>query len=55
MQSTINQMTEHFVLKTEYGDNAHHKGVRHRVSAPIRTTNDDEFTMHEVQAALEKV
>jgi hypothetical protein len=55
MQSTVNQMTEHFVPENrEDGDNAHHKRVRYRVSAPLRTTNDEEFTMHEVRAALER-
>jgi hypothetical protein len=54
MQSTINQMIEHFVPEDRGWDDTHHKRVRHRVSAPLRTTNGDEFTMHEVQAALER-
>ena len=48
-------MIEHFVPEdNEDGDDAHHKRVRHQVSASLRTTNDEEFTRHKVQAALEK-
>jgi hypothetical protein len=55
MQSTINQMIERFVPEdSEDGDEAHHKRVRQQVAAPLRTTNDEEFTRHEVQAALDK-
>ena len=55
MQSTINQMTEHFVPEdSEDGQEAHHKHVRHQASAPLQTTNDVEFTRHKVQAILEK-
>ena len=54
MRSTINQMIEHFVPEdSEDGDDAHHKRVRHQASAPLHTTNDEEFTREEVQAALE--
>ena len=55
MQSTINQMTEHFVPEdSEDCDDAHHKRVRLQVLAPLRTTNDEKFTRHEVQVVLEK-
>jgi hypothetical protein len=47
-------MIEHFVPEnSEYGGDAHHKRVRHQASAPLHTTNDEEFTRQEVQAALE--
>jgi len=55
MQNTINQMIEYFVPEdSENGEEAHHKHVRQQASAPLQTTNDVEFTRHEVQAILEK-
>jgi hypothetical protein len=55
MQNSINQMIEHFVSEdSEDGDEAHHKRVRQKVAAPLRTTYDEKFTRHEVQAALGK-
>ena len=39
---------------THTHDEAHHKRVRQQVASPLRTTNDEEFTRHEVQAALDK-
>ena len=55
MQSTINQMIECFVPEdSEDGEEAHHKHVRQQASAPLQTTNDVEFTRHEVQAILER-
>jgi hypothetical protein len=55
MQSTINQMIEHFIPEdSEDGDEAHHKRIRQQVAASLCMTNDKEFTRHEVQAALDK-
>ena len=55
MQSTVNQMIEYFVPEdSEDGEEAHHKRVRQQASASLQTTNDVEFTRHEVQAILEK-
>jgi len=55
IQSTINQIIEHFVPEdSEDGEEAHHKHVRQQASAPLQTTDDVEFTRHEVQATLEK-
>jgi len=55
METTINQMIEHFVPEdSEDGEVAHHKQVRLQASVPLQKTNDVEFTRHEVQAILEK-
>ena len=55
MQSTINQMSEHFVPEDSQDDNeAHHKRIRHIAAAPMYMPNDEEFTRQEVQAALER-
>jgi hypothetical protein len=56
MQTTINQMIEHFVPEDcEEGENVHHKQVRLQVAAPLKTTNDVNFTRHEIQAILEVI
>jgi len=55
METTIIQMIEHFV--PEYSEDravAHHKKVRLQASVPLQTTNDVEFTGHEVQAIQEQ-
>ena len=45
MQSTINQMLEHFVPEdSEDDDEAHHKRIRHIAASPMFTPNDEEFT-----------
>jgi hypothetical protein len=44
MQSTVNQMLEHFISEdSEDSCEAHHKRVRHQVTVPLGTTNDEEF------------
>jgi hypothetical protein len=54
METTINQMIEHFVPEdSEYREVAHHKQVRLQASTSLQTTNDVEFTRHEVQAILQ--
>ena len=54
METTINQMMEHFVPKyREDRELAHHKQFRLQASAPLQTTNDVEFTRHEVHVILE--
>jgi hypothetical protein len=55
MQSTINQLMDHFVPEdSEYSDGAHHKRARQQVMEPLHTTDDDAFTKQEIQAVLEK-
>jgi len=47
IQSTINQMMDHFV--PEDSDEIHHKRARQQVMEPFYTTNDDAFTRQEIQ------
>ena len=47
MQSTINQMIEHFVPEdSEDAEEVHHKRVTQQESGRLQTTNDVEFTRH---------
>ena len=52
METTINHIIEHFV--PEDRELVHQKQVRLQTSAPLQTSNDLEFTRHEVQAILKK-
>jgi len=55
METTINQIIEHFFPEdSEDREVAHNKQVRFQASAPLQTTNDVEFTRHEVEAIKEK-
>jgi hypothetical protein len=54
MQSTINQLLDHFVHEGQVSDEAHQKSVRQRVMEPLYTEDDAAFTTQEIQAVLEK-
>ena len=55
MQSTINQLMDHFVPEdSEYSDGVHHKRARQQVMELLHTADDNAFTKQEIQAVLEK-
>jgi hypothetical protein len=55
MQSTVNQLMDHFVHEdSENSDREHHKRARQQVMEPLHTDNDDAFMKQEIQAVLDK-
>jgi hypothetical protein len=53
MESTINQLMDHFIPEDSVSsDGVHHKRIRQQTLEPLHTT-DDEFTKQEILAVLE--
>ena len=53
--STMEHMMEYFIPEDSVNsDSAHHKRIRHGIEEPLDTPDDEEFTMEEILAVIEK-